>query len=156
MARHNRTTNIIRDNDPRYYIDKEELTKEDIIRVIDVVNSNIVENTVSDYHVLSLTGLGGRGKSMLISQVINKLECRADKYTFLNFETQYNGILNKFDFMLELRNILVKKYNFVFPNFDLYAIVASSPSQCRLSNYNEKGKRNMSVSRLRAMCEEGL
>ena len=156
MARHNRTTNIIRDNDPRYYIDKEELTKEDIIRVIDVVNSNIVENTVSDYHVLSLTGLGGRGKSMLISQVINKLECRADKYTFLNFETQYNGILNKFDFMLELRNILVKKYNFVFPNFDLYAIVASSPSQCRLSNYNEKGKRNMSVSSLRAMGEEGL
>lgn len=156
MARHNRTTNIIKDNDPRYYIDKEELTKEDIIKVIDEVNSNIVENTVSDYHVLSLTGLGGRGKSMLVRQVIKMLECRADKYTFINFETQYNGIRNKFDFMLELRNILVKKYNFVFPNFDLYAIVASSPSQCRLSNYNGNGKRSMSVSSLRAMGEEGL
>ena len=100
MARHNRTTNIIKDNDPRYYIDKEELTKEDIIKVIDEVNSNIVENTVSDYHVLSLTGLGGRGKSMLVRQVIKMLECRADKYTFINFETQYNGIRNKFDFML--------------------------------------------------------
>ena len=31
MARHNRTTNIIRDNDPRYYIDKEELTKRKIL-----------------------------------------------------------------------------------------------------------------------------
>lgn len=156
MARHNGMTNIIRDNDPRYYIDKEELTKEDIIRVIDEVNSNIVENNGFDYHVLSLTGLGGRGKSMLIRQVINMLECRADQYTFINFETQYNGIRNRLDFMLELRNILVKKYNFVFPNFDLYAIVASSPSQCRLSNYNGNGKRNMSVSSLRAMGEEGL
>ena len=156
MARHNGMTNIIRDNDPRYYIDKEELTKEDIFRVIDEVNSNIAENTGFDYHVLSLTGLGGRGKSMLIRQVINMLECRADQYTFINFETQYNGIRNRLDFMLELRNILVKKYNFVFPNFDLYAIVASSPSQCRLSNYNGNGKRNMSVSSLRAMGEEGL
>lgn len=149
MARASNKVNHYDINDLKFYIDKENLNHVKIIECIDTIYTNINNNQSPDYHLINLFGIGGKGKSLLISKVIDKLKNENYPLTFHNFDNlQSLRQHNMNSFLLNLRNDLVRKYDFDFKNFDLYISIAMSPDICNLLKYTDSPYNNDNIKYL--------
>lgn len=129
-----------KDDNLKYYIDKENLNHKEILDCIDTVCTNIINNNeLLDYHVINLFGVGGKGKTLLTSKIKEKLLNNEFPIVYQNlYNPQSNRHNNKNNFLLNLRNKLVEKYNFSFPNFDIYITIAMNPDTINFSEYADK------------------
>lgn len=135
MARASEIHNI-NSNDIIFYIDKETLNHNEIIESIHAIQLNITNNINPDYHLINIYGSCGKGKTILKNKITNRLE--SEKIPFITFDCDNSmrpTTQNINTILLNLRNELVKKYNFNFPNFDLYIDIFSHPTQCYFSEY---------------------
>lgn len=137
-----RSLKIVKFNDDnlKYYIDKENLNHKEILDCIDTVCTNIINNNeLLDYHVINLFGVGGKGKTLLTSKIKEELINNEFPIVYQNlYNPQSNKHNNKNNFLLNLRNKLVEKYNFSFPNFDIYITIAMNPDTINFSEYADK------------------